>query len=256
MQRGFRPSRSIRRLTSLSRKGHCDHHLGSAWRKRYHHGRSARTGVGVSDFVTVRDSGTEELAYVLANSIRQRFGKSPYVVVCKADRLYVDINRSSANAYEHPDAGLVYNYYHQMMKAYTRAVANQFHCGLVLDIHGQGTASSTVFRGTRDGATCRFLRTRHGEPAHHGPNSMFGLLSSAGWTINPNPSTGAEHSSFNGGFIVGTYGSQTSGAVDAIQFEFGSNYRATASNRSQTSATLTNALATYAKLYLRVRVPN
>jgi len=219
-------------------------------------GVPARTGAGVSDFVTVRDTGTEELAYALATAIQQRFGKAPYVVVSKASRIYVDLNRSAANAYEHPDAQGVYDYYHRMMRLYSRTVANRFHCGLVIDLHGQGTSSTTVYRGTRNGATVRHLRTAYGQSAHDGPSSLFGLLATRGWVVNPQPLTNPEDTSFNGGYIVGTYGSQTASAVDAMQFEFGSNYRSTSTGRSQTTATLTDALATYARLYLRVRVPN
>lgn len=219
-------------------------------------GVPARTGVGVSDFATVRDTGTEELAYTLASAIQQRFGKAPYVVVSKASRLYVDLNRSAANAYEHPDAQVVYDYYHRMMKLYSRTVANRFHAGLVVDLHGQGTSSATVYRGTRNGSTVRHLRSAYGQLAHDGPNSLFGMLVTRGWVVDPAPLTAPENTSFNGGYIVGTYGSQQATAVDAMQFEFGSNYRNTSTVRSQTAATLTDALATYARLYLRVRVPN
>ena len=219
-------------------------------------GVPARTGVGVSDFVTVRDTGTEELAYTLATSIQQRFGKSPSVVVCKASRTYVDINRPASGAYENPDAKIVYDYYHRMMRTYTTTVANRFHGGLVIDLHGQGTSSSTVFRGTRNGATVRHLRAAFGQSAHDGPNSLFGSLVTRGWTVDPAILSDLENSNFNGGYIVGTYGSQLSTPVDAQQFEFGSDYRTTTTARSQTAATLTDALVPYARLYLRVRVPN
>ena len=219
-------------------------------------GVPARTGVGVSDFVTVRDGGTEELAYALATAIQQRFGKKPYVVASKASRLYVDLNRSAANAYEHPDAQAVYEYYHNTMKLYSRTVANKFHGGLVIDLHGQATSSTTVFRGTRNGATVRHLRSAYGQSAHDGPNSLFGLLVTRGWVVDPPVLSATENTNFNGGYIVGTYGSQLATAVDAMQFEFGSNYRGTSTQRSQTAADLTDALVTYARLYLRVRVPN
>jgi len=215
-----------------------------------------RTGVGVSDFVTVRDSGTEELAYKLATTIQQRFGKTPYMVVAKVSRQYVDINRSPANAYEHPDAQVVYNYYHQTMQTYSRTVANRFHGGLVIDVHGQGTSSTTVFRGTQNGSTVRHLRTAFGQPAHDGPNSLFGLLSTRGWIVDPQPLSNPENSSYNGGYIVSRYGSQQGSAVDAMQFEFGSNFRNNATARSQTATVLADALASYARLYLRVRVAN
>lgn len=215
-----------------------------------------RTGTGVTDFVTVRDTGTEELAYTLATAIQTRFGKAPYVVVGKVDRQYVDLNRSAANAYEHPDAQVVYDYYHRTMRLYTRTVANRFHGGLVVDLHGQGTGSTTVYRGTRNGATVRHLRNAFGQSAHDGANSLFGLLVTRGWTVNPAVLSDPEDTNFNGGYIVGTYGSQTASAIDAMQFEFGSNYRTTSTGRTQTASVLTDALATYATLYLRVRVAN
>ncbi len=217
-------------------------------------GVPVRTGVGVPNFVTVRDTGTEELAYTLATSIQQRFGRAPFVVVAKVSRQYVDINRSAAEAYEHADAKIVYDYYHKMMKTYTKTAANRFHGGVVIDLHGQATSSSTAFRGTRNGGTVRHLRTAFGQSAHDGPNSLFGLLVTRGWTVDPQPLSGTENTNFNGGFIVGAYGSQQATAVDAQQFELGSNFRSTAAARSQTAADLTEALVSYARLYLRVRV--
>ncbi len=63
-----------------------------------------------------------------------------------------------------------------------------------------------------------------------------------------------EQSGFTGGYIVQTYGSHKSQPIDAMQLEFGSQYRTSAA-RPQTAAVLADALADYASNYLAVDVP-
>ena len=67
-------------------------------------GVSERTGAGLatgpSGFFTGRDGGTEELAMEVVEAIKKRFGKSPYVVVSKVHRKYMDPNRPPDISFE------------------------------------------------------------------------------------------------------------------------------------------------------------
>ena len=204
---------------------------------------------GGSGFVTERDTGTEELAQQLAESIEKRFGKKPYFVIARSNRKFLDPNRPPEIAYEDVDAKPVYDAYHSALTDYCRDVQTKFRKGLLLDIHGQGTAKETVFRGTQNGKTVTLLRERFGEAAHTSEASLFGLLKSHGWKVHPDSLDEREQPSFRGGYIVQTYGSHQGFGIDAMQLEFGANFRTKAA-RPKTASTLANAIAAYAALYL------
>lgn len=212
----------------------------------------ARKGEGLvkgpSGFVTGRDSGTEELAHALAAAIEAKMGKKPYLVVARFHRKFTDANRPAEIAYEHPRAKPVYDTYHETLGRYCREVQKTFRRGLLLDLHGQGTASDTIFRGTRNGKTVALLVQRYGEKAHIGPKSFFGLLAAEGCKVDPVDS-GKERAGYTGGYIVHTYGSHQGAGIDAIQLEFGSDYRS-ADRRKESAARVANAVAAFAKLYL------
>lgn len=200
-------------------------------------------------FVTSRDSGTEELAYSLSDAIERRFGKKPYLVLSRAHRKFLDPNRPAELAFDDLDAQPIYADYHNTLVGYCRDVQKQFRHGLLLDLHGQGSAANTVFRGTQNGKTVALLRERHGEAALTGDSSLFGLLKTRGWTVFPDPFDGREQAGFTGGYIVQTYGGNQGLGIDAIQLEFGQAYRS-AESRAKTATTLADALADYAARYL------
>jgi len=99
--------------------------------------------------------------------------------------------------------------------------------GLLVDVHGQGRKSETIFRGTRAGVTVDALLKRSGAQAVQGPKSLIGQLAAMGYGVNP--PVGAplleEDAKLDGGHTVAAYGSQHRLGIDAIQLEFGSTYR-------------------------------
>ena len=204
-----------------------------------------------SGFFTGRDSGTQELALQVAQAVEQRLGKKPYYVVADAHRKYIDFNRPAEIAYEDPDAKQTYDRYHGALTESCSAVQKRFHRGLLLDLHGQGTANDTVFRGTQDGKTVKLLRERFGEPAHSGEASLFARLKAGGWKVHPDPFDGREQNGFRGGYIVQTYGSHERFGIDAVQLEFGGDFR-NAKQRAQTANKLAAAIAEYAANFLDV----
>ena len=209
---------------------------------------------GGSGYVISRDSGTEELAIEIAKAIAKRFQRKPYVVIARSHRKFVDMNRPPEIAYEDPDARPVYDSYHAALRDACSTVQKTYHKGLLLDLHGQGDAKDTVFRGTHDGKTVALLRERFGEAAQTGENSLFGQLKQQSWKVFPDPLNGKERAGFRGGFIVQTYGSHQGFGIDAMQLEFGADYRSKAA-RSRTAATLASAIADYAARYLEIAVP-
>lgn len=216
--------------------------------------RGEGLNTGGSGYVISRDSGTEELAGELARALTKRFQRKPYVVVARSHRKYVDMNRPPEIAYEDADAKPVYETYHGALREACGAVQKKFRKGLLLDLHGQGTSQETVYRGTHDGKTVSLLRERFGEAAHTGEQSLFGDLKRLGWKVYPDPFDGKEQAGFRGGYIVQTYGSHQGFGIDAMQLEFGANYRSK-EGRPKTAATLTTAIVDYASRYLDLTAP-
>ncbi len=209
---------------------------------------------GASGFFTGRDSGTEELAYEVVSAIEARFGKKPYAVVSRLHRKYLDPNRPASIAYESPMIEPIYDRYHKHLREYCREVTNRYQAGVLIDLHGQGSRRDTAFRGTKNGLTVTRLRESFGELALHGPQSLFGFLAKRGWVVHPTSMDEKEQSGFTGGYIVQTYGSHQGMPIDAYQLELGAEYRVER-QRTKTAEVLTDALADYAKLYLRCSVP-
>lgn len=210
-----------------------------------------RGGRGV---VLSRDTGTEELARQLSVALEQRFGVKPYMVVARAHRRFVDMNRPPEIAYDDPDAKPVYDAYHRALKDFCGDVRLRFGRGLLLDLHGQGVARDTVFRGTQDGKTVSLLRQRFGAAAVVGEQSLFARLNGRGWKVNPDPLDGREAASFRGGYIVQTYGSHNGTGIDAVQLEFGADFRSP-TGRAETAATLAAALREFAADFLGIPAP-
>ncbi len=216
-------------------------------------GVEARAGEGMdkgpAGYFTGRDNGTEELAKDVVEAIQKRLGKKPYFVISATHRKYLDPNRPEDIAFEDEDAKPAYQKYHRTCDKFTREINERFHSGLLLDIHGQGSSRETVYRGTNNGKTVKRLRDQFGELAHSGPQSLFGLLHEEGWTVYPNPFDGREQSGLNGGYIVQSHGSHQAGGIDAMQLEFGADYRSKA-NRKKTAETLAKAIEKYLELYV------
>ncbi|MEQ1827688.1 MAG: hypothetical protein ABL921_17140 [Pirellula sp.] len=217
----------------------------------------ARSGLGLetgaTGFLSGRDNGTEELTRAVSDSIEQRFGKRPYFVISRVHRRFLDPNRPAEIAYDDPSVQPIYDCYHHALRTFVQQMAERFRAGIIIDIHGQGTQRDTVFRGTKDGLSVSRLRQIFGEAAHHGPTSLFGLFHARGWKVHPSLPDTKEQLGFTGGYITQTYGSHKSQPIDAVQLEFGAEFRVP-SRRAQTAEVLTDALAEYCNTYLKMKV--
>lgn len=176
----------------------------------------------------VRDIGTAALTEQVAQRLQARLGQRPCVVVARFSRRFLDANRPEADALESDSALPAYRAYHAAVAdCVAQARARHPQGALLVDVHGQGQASDTLFRGTRAGLTARSLLARHGPAALQGPQSLIGLLAAKGYTVHPavGAASLAEDPRFAGGYTVATYGSQQAGGIDAIQLEFGLQQR-------------------------------
>ena len=187
-----------------------------------------RTGQGVPQFVTVWDDGTLELTFDVSDAINNILGARPYLVVADFTRKQIDANRPPDRAYETRAAKEYYDFYHDKVAQYVQELKKRFGDKVILvDIHGQGIASKTVYRGTQNRQTVKRLLNRAGEAAFTGPQSILGALHQKGNMIHPvnNDLRQAEHNYFSGGYTVRHYGSNNGNGIDALQLENGSYHR-------------------------------
>jgi len=201
-------------------------------------------GGGVRQFAVARDVNTDALALELSAALRRETGKAPFLVVAKVSRKYVDLNRPENDAFESQNLRGAYEAYHAALEKYCREVSQKWGGGLLLDLHGQGVRSDSIFRGTRNGATTALLLKKYGDQALTAPQGLQGLLEAKGFKIIPSCASGKKESWFDGGYIVGKYGMEGSYGVDAIQLEFGGVYTA---NRKlpETATALAQVLSNY-----------
>jgi N-formylglutamate amidohydrolase len=212
-------------------------------------GVPVRRGIGVPQFTTERDSNTAELAEAVANAIGNRLGANPFLIIARFDRKYVDANRPHAAAYESAAAKPYYEAYHRALEDASESVRKQWAGGILLDIHGQGAETSTIFRGTDNGKSVSALQKKFGKDALTGPKSIVGQMASKGYKFVPNGVGDAKEQRYTGGYTTRTYGSHRGTQIDAIQLEMGSNLRASA-NLDRTAIDLADSVVIFAWQYL------
>lgn len=211
-----------------------------------------RRGVGIQKFTVVRDENTVELTEKLAAAIEKELGGRPYIVIALFERKQLDANRPPEEAYETAKAKPYYDAYHAALGKYCAEVRKTWGRGLLLDVHGQGMMHDMVFRGTQNTKSVSALKQRYGMKALNGPNSILGVLEAGGYKVFPPGDAkdpGRESPFFNGGHIVGTYGSDAGTGIDAIQLEFGGQLRMRAA-LDATAADVAAGVKAFAKEYL------
>lgn len=207
-----------------------------------------RKGENVVYFVTVRDRNVDTIAKKTADALEKRLGGRPYVVIAKFSRKYADANRPPDGAYEAPGGKFVYDAYHDALKAAIQEVQQRWGQGILIDIHAQGFAPDAILRGTLNLKSVQLLRQRYGLEAVSGPNSILGQMEKKGYKVQPKNGTLDQEVKYPGGYITAAYGSHQT-AVDAMQFEFGSQFtELTAVEKTATD--LADALVVFAKHYL------
>ncbi|HJZ54626.1 MAG TPA: hypothetical protein VKE74_06685 [Gemmataceae bacterium] len=212
-----------------------------------------RQGKGIDQFTTVRDGNTDLLAEAFATELEKKLGGKPWLVVARFDRVFIDANRPPELSYETDAAKPYYDAYHGPLVAACKAVKEKHGRGLLLDIHGQGTHPDAICRGTRNGKTVTLLVDRYGWQAVVGKDSVMGRLERSGYRVIPRcnaPRETKEDSLFVGGYTVVNYGSHTGYGIDAIQLEFGGNFRMQEAY-PKTARDLAAAVAAFYDAYLK-----
>ncbi|MBN9519142.1 N-formylglutamate amidohydrolase [bacterium] len=212
-----------------------------------------RMGVGVKNFATLRDNGTDKLAKAFAADLEKQLGKKPWVVIARFDRKYIDANRAADQAYEDKAAKPYYDAYHDPLVKALKAVKEKFGYGILLDIHGQSKYPDAVLRGTQNGKSVVLLRQRHGYAAVAGKNSILGRFEAAGNKVFPTAAAGEkakEETGYSGGYTVSQYGSHTTYGIDAMQLVVGTKLRS-AESLPKTAKDLADATVAFHDAYLK-----
>ena len=208
--------------------------------------------------LTVRDENVAEIALLTAQRLTDVLGAKPYFVIAEFSRKDADANRTPDQAYENPAGQAAYEAYHRALRSCVDECRARFGAAILIDIHGQARVPEAIIRGTRNGRTVSRLLAAGGNDALIGPDSLFGRLKKAGYTIIPDgpgddPAQPLGHESvFDGGFIVGHYGSDNPDGVDAIQVEIGEQRT---HSMPRFSRDLADAIAAFYEQYLQPAAP-
>ena len=199
------------------------------------------------------DPNTDVLTLRIAADIEKLTGHSPYVVLAKFDRRFVDANRPAELAYAGPAAAPYYALYHGTIRKFVDEIRRAHPAGLLLDVHGENKDTDVLMRGTSNGDTVSRLVQRAGAGSITGPDGLFGQLETQGFKVFPSNRLplghGSEDAGFSGGYTVNAYGSQKANGIDAVQLEFGSRYRRD-DELDRTAARAARAIVTFYKAYV------
>lgn len=188
-----------------------------------HGGEAAMIGIAERTFGT---DDLDENTLELAMAIQKEFttltgGKKAYLVAARVSRRYVDFNRAASQAYESDAVASVYNAYHEALRsAIKEAKGKVGSTALLIDIHGQSDDVTKVYRGTQDGQTADLTLICQRTPA-----GLISTMEQKGLPVRSNTISEKEPHDYNGGYIVRTSGLKGRGGINAVQFEFGHDFR-------------------------------
>lgn len=184
------------------------------------------------NFTIGRDTDTADITEAVAQKILEMTGLSPYVVIARFHRRFIDANRIARCAFVDPDAQPFYDEYHSRIAGYVDQILSQNqNRGFLFDIHGTGVIDddpADIYLGTANGNTLLPSFDRSSLFMQHG---LHGLLK---WVrhqprigpmfqyrVSPENETVTETSEVNGGFTIRNYGS----SINGIQVELASTVR-------------------------------
>jgi hypothetical protein len=187
------------------------------------------------DFQNKRDDDTATITERMAQKIVDLTGLSPYVVIARFHRKYIDANRSAPCAFTDADARPFYDEYHNRVKEFiNQLLAQNGNRGFLFDIHGTLEIASDpadLYLGTADGLSFQPGFDRSTVFMQHG---LHGLLKSVRrqsgmadpgqifqYRVSPLDETTTETSAVSGGFTIREYGP----LINAIQIEIANTIR-------------------------------
>ena len=199
------------------------------------------------------DLNTDLLAKGIAAEIKALTGKDVYLVMAKFQRRFIDANRPPELALDSANARPYYDYYHNSIRRFIDDIRKKHPAGLLIDVHGQPTKPTVIWRGTMNGRAIKSLLQRAGAQAMTGTKGLFGQLEANGLKVFPDnhlPIGGTSENLHNGGYTVFTYGAHNAKGIDAVSFEVGSDYRQNTAV-DQAAKDAARAIAAFYEAYLK-----
>ncbi len=94
--------------------------------------------------VTLRDQYTKEIAELFFDIVKNKTGRTPYLVTCNWARIKLDANREiNEAAFGNNESQRVHYDFHQRIKQAREAVESQYsQGGLLIDVHGHAHANN------------------------------------------------------------------------------------------------------------------
>lgn len=188
---------------------------------------------GCGTLKTLRDTNAADVTERIAQRILETTGLSPYVVIARFRRRFIDANREAGCAYVHDEgeetAAAIYEEYHDTIKGFVRELlTDNSGRGFLFDIHGTKPLDgddADLYLGTDNGGSLSRGFSRDLLFARHG---LHGLLSAvrrpsltppAGpifkYILSPANADAAENPALDGGFTVKTQSAQ----INCVQIE-------------------------------------
>ncbi len=226
-----------------------------------------------TDCSYVRDAYTQELSRLIKDKFYDRTGCYPHMIVNLIHRKKLDMNRELIAATDSNAALDDYWYdYHEFVDSAKSTVFNNYAKGLFIDMHGHGHVKQRIELGYLVSKTTlsladslinlptytnftsiRNLALDNLSALSHvsllrGSSSMGTYLATRGFpsvpsSADPFPLAADEY--FNGGYNTVRHGSNSSGKIDAIQFELYSAIRFDSVERVKFADSMVSVLIKY-----------
>ncbi|MGC4002008.1 MAG: hypothetical protein QM811_02205 [Pirellulales bacterium] len=213
-------------------------------------GTEPRVGKNVDRFVTALDGNVDRVAELTADALEKRLGGRPYVVIARFD---AQIRRRESRT----GRGLR----KRSRQASLRCLPSRHSRRVGRDQARLGPRPAGRYSRAGEiagGDLSRYGRRRVGHAvgqgtrcaAVTGSNGVFGVFAKQGYTVFPAVDAEDQTETFyNGGHIVRSYGSDKIPEIDAIQIEYGGEFRKK-DRLEKTAAELAEAIERFSKAYL------
>jgi N-formylglutamate amidohydrolase len=205
-------------------------------------------------FKTGRDTEASTVTEGVAQRILEEIGLSPYVVIAKFHRKFIDANRSATCAFTDGDAQPFYDEYHNRIQGYVNQIlAQNGNHGFLFDIHGTAGVDgdpADIYLGTANGATLAPGFSRDLIFMQHGLHGLLkwarrpqALAPAFRYTVSPADAATTESAEVNGGFTVRHYVNP----LNCIQIELQTEMRTDAGKRAMLIEDLASALINFVR---------
>ena len=213
------------------------------------------------DFQDSRDNKTIEITEAVAQKILDLTGLSPYVVIARYHRKFIDANRTRDCAFiaDDPEAPPFYDEYHQRIDEFLQQLLSQNgNRGFLFDIHGTLVIpedQADVYIGTANGSSLVPGFDRGSIFMQHGLHGLLkastrlkdtgGQITVFQYGVSPVDENAAETSQVSGGFTIRNYGPR----VNSIQIEIADTIRDDNENRGFFAEDLALAMVNSVRRY-------